>query len=77
MKAVTERVHVGVGADSRISEEVPGPADHVAALEDRVALRRAISLKVVAGPDPGETGPNHQHIYMLHSSPGSSASLHA
>ena len=40
---VAERVHVGVRADPRVAEQVPGAADRVARLEDRVALVRAVA----------------------------------
>ena len=40
LERVAERVQVGVRADPRVAEQVPRPADRVAALEDRVRLAR-------------------------------------
>ena len=47
-------MHVGVGADPGVAEEVPGSADGVARLEDGVARPGALGLQVVAGADPRE-----------------------
>ena len=64
-EAVAERVHVGVGADPGIAEEVPGAADRLARLEDREALARATLLQVMGGADPGDPGADDKHIDAL------------
>src|SRR6266481_6492222 len=43
-KLVSERVHIGIGAYSRIAKQVPGPAHGVSALQNGKALRRALRL---------------------------------
>ena len=55
-------MHVGVGADARIPEQIPGPTDGVACLEDRVLGPGALGLQVVAGTDAGQPSPDHQDI---------------
>src|SRR5260370_1184141 len=51
---VTERVHVGVGADAGVAKEVPRAANDVARFEDRVGLVRAFGAEVVPGRDAGD-----------------------
>src|SRR6185312_4728178 len=64
-EAVAERVHVGVRADPRVAEEVPGAADRLPRLEDRVALAGAALLQVVRGADPGDAGPDDEDVDAL------------
>src|ERR1700677_2951862 len=64
-EGVAERVHVGIRAYARVSEQVPGAADAIPGLEDRVALIRAVCLQVVAGADAGQPGPYDQHVHMF------------
>ena len=64
-EAVAERVHVGVGADPGVAEEVPGAADPLARLEDRVALAGTALLQVMGGADAREPGADDQHVDML------------
>ena len=65
LEAVAERVHVGVRADPRVAEEVPGAAEVLARLEDRVAAARAALLQVPGGADPREAGADDQHVEMF------------
>ena len=62
---VAEREHVGVRADARVAEQVPGAADRLARLEDRVALAGALGLQVVGGADAGEAGADDQDVEVL------------
>src|SRR6185503_14999134 len=62
---VAEGEHVGVGADPGVAEQVPGAADRIARLEDREALRRAALAKMAGGADPGDPGPDDQHVDVL------------
>src|SRR5205807_7403063 len=57
---VAEREHVGVRADTRIAEQVPGATDSVARLEDGVAGPGALGLYVVTGDDAGHTRAHYQ-----------------
>ena len=65
-KRIPQGVHVGVRADPRVAEQVPGAADGLARLQDRVALPRAVGLEVMAGADPGQAGAHDQHFDVLH-----------
>ena len=62
---VAERVHVGVRADARVAEQVPGPAEVVARLEDRVAPPGLRVLQVPGGADAGEAGADDQDVDVL------------
>ena len=65
LERIAHRKHVAVGADARITEQVPGAADAVAALENDKTLGRTIALQVIAGADAGQPGADDQHIDML------------
>src|SRR6266403_1100200 len=65
LERIAEREHVAVGADAGITKQVPGAADGVATFEDRVALARALVLKVIARADAGEAGADDQHVEMF------------
>ena len=64
-KTVAERVHVRIGANAGIAEQIPRAADRVAAFEDRVALARAFRLQMVAGGDARESRADNKHIEMF------------
>ena len=65
LERIAHREHVAVGADAGITEQVPGAADAVAALENDKTLGRTIALQVIAGADAGQPGADDQHIDML------------
>src|SRR5579883_3495081 len=50
-EGIPERVHVGIGADAGIAEEVPGPAQRLARLEDHVAAVGTLGLQMIARGD--------------------------
>ena len=60
-----ERVHVAVGADAGIAEQVPGAADVGAPFEDQVGAVRRLDLQVIGGADAGDAGADHEDIDML------------
>src|SRR5690606_15676718 len=62
---VAERVHVGVGPDPWVAEQVPGATDRVARLENRVRLPGAALLQVVGGADTGEAGADDQDVSVF------------
>ena len=62
---IAERIHVAVGANARIAEQVPRAADAVAALQDHVALAGAILLQVIARADAGQAGADDQDVEMF------------
>ena len=55
-------MHVRVGADAGVAEEVPRAADRAAGLEDLVAGPGAVGLEVMAGTDAGQAGPDDEHV---------------
>jgi len=58
-------VHVAVRADAGIAEQVPGAAEIVPPFEDQIGFARAERLEVIAGADPRNAGPDHQHVDMF------------
>src|SRR6516225_9109116 len=62
---VAEGVHVGVGADAGVAEEVPGAADRAASFEDNVALAGTLRLQAIAGSDAGEAGSDDDDVEVL------------
>src|SRR5216683_2743143 len=64
-KRVAQGVHVGVRADTRVAEQIPGAARAAPRLEDRVALPRATRLQVARRADAGQSRPDYQHIYVF------------
>ena len=62
---VAERVHVRIGADAGIAEQVPRAADVGAAFQDRVGLARAALLQMTAGADAGNAGADDQDVDMF------------
>ncbi len=65
LEAEAERLHVAVGADAGVLEEVPRAADVGAAFEDDVGAIRAQGLQVVAGANPGYARADDDHIDVL------------
>src|SRR4051812_3243368 len=64
-EVVSQREHVGVGADPRIAEEVPGAAHRVPRLEEREALLGALRGQVAGGSDSGEAGAHDHDVEVL------------
>ena len=59
---IAQRVHVRVGSDAGIAEEVPRPPDGVSGLEDRVVGPGTLGLEVVAGTDAGQSGAHDEDV---------------
>ena len=57
-----EREHVGVRADARVLEQVPGAAEVLAALQDHVALVGAAVLQVPGRADAGDAGSDDDDV---------------
>ena len=62
---VAEREHVRVRADAGVAEQVPGAADGVARLEDRVGLARGTRLDVVGGADARQAGADDEDVEVF------------
>src|SRR5205085_10364023 len=67
-EGVAERVHVGVGADAGVAEQVPGAADRLARLEDRERLARTAHRQVTACTHTGQTRADDQYVDVFHAS---------
>jgi hypothetical protein len=62
---IAEGEHVRIRADSWIAEQIPGPADRAARLEDGVRDLRTPGLQVAGGTDAGQAGPDDQDVDVL------------
>ena len=60
-----EGEHIGVGTDAGIFEQIPGAAHVLAALENRVGLRRAAVLQVPCGADAGYARADDEHVEVF------------
>ena len=58
----TEGEHIGVGADTRVLEQVPGAAEVLPALQDHIALVRAAVLQMPGRTDAGDTGSHDDDV---------------
>src|SRR3954470_21259126 len=65
LERVTQREHVAVGADAGISEQIPGTAHAVAALENSKTLTGTFVLEMIASPDAGQPRADDQHVKMV------------
>src|SRR5206468_2864717 len=60
-----ERVQIGVRPDARIAEQVPGPTDRVATIDDREGPTRLLLPQVMAQADTGDAGAHDQHVDVV------------
>src|SRR5258705_6750115 len=65
---ITEREHVRVRPDARVTEQVPGAADGVAAFEHDHRLVRALLAQLAGGADAGQACPDDQNVCCFCSS---------
>ncbi len=72
---VAERVHVAVGPDARVTEQVPGAAHRIASLEDCVTLAGTFALQVARGTDTGQSRPDDDDIEILRTQRSPSSAL--
>ncbi len=61
---IAEGVHVRVGADTGVAEEVPGAPDRLAGFEQRVALLRRLGPEAVGRTDAGEARADDEDVQM-------------
>src|SRR5215213_4137021 len=66
-EAITQRVHVGVGADAGVSKQVPRAAHRLASFEYDEALRRAFHFQVAGSANARQPRAHHYDVYVLHS----------
>src|SRR5262249_12417924 len=64
-KGISQRVHVRIGADARIPEQVPRTADLRAPFKDHIAFAGAARLQTVASPDAGKPGADDDDVKVL------------
>ena len=62
---VAHREHVGVRADPRVAEQVPGAADRIARLEDRERELGKGASQMARGSDPRQAGAEDQDVEVL------------
>ncbi len=65
-EVVAEGVHVAVGADPRIAEQVPGPSDGIARFENGKRLSGTLFPKMTGSSDAGNTRSHDDHVETLH-----------
>src|SRR6185437_16734603 len=68
-KAIAERVHVRIGADAWITEEIPRAADSVASFEYEEALLGAVHLEMARSANPRQPRADDDYIHVLHGAP--------
>lgn len=64
-KAEAQRVHIGVGSDAGVAEQLPGATHGGALLQDRVGLGRTAVLKMPGCTHAGDTRPHDHDVKML------------
>ena len=65
LEDVTERVHIRVGADAGVAEEIPRAAHPLASFEDDVALSGAAGLEVNRRADAREAGADDEDVEVV------------
>ena len=65
LEGVGERVHVGVGANTGVTEQIPGAAERRAAFEDRVLEVGHALGEAVTRADSGEAGADDDDVEHL------------
>src|SRR5690349_12590553 len=65
-EAITERVHVGVGAHAGITKEVPRATHRIAPFENDKTFARAQRLQVTRAPNPRQPRSHDDDVNMLH-----------
>ena len=71
-EAIAERVHVGVGADTWITKQIPRTAHPLAPFEDNETLLRAFSLQMAGATDPRKACAYEYDVNVLHTRDGTS-----
>src|SRR3546814_16563054 len=56
----SETAHVRIRADARITKQIPGAADRLAAFEDREALVGALAREAAGHADAGQAGSSEE-----------------
>ena len=65
LERVAQRVHVRIGADAGVAEQVPGAAEALAAFEDDEAAVGAALAQVHRRADARQAGADHQHVEVF------------
>ena len=66
-EAISQRVHVGVGANPWITKEIPRATDRVAPFEYDKALVGAVHLQMTRSSNPRQPGAHNYDVHVLHS----------
>src|SRR5215217_4357453 len=67
-KAIAERVHVGVGANARVSKEIPRAAHCLASFQYDEGLVRALHLEMAGAANSGQPRAHDDYVHVLHRS---------
>ena len=65
LEAIAEGVQIAVGADAGIAMRPPRPAEPLLRFEHDEARSRALMRQVIGGANPGNPGPDDQHVEVL------------
>ena len=66
LEAVSQSVHVAIGANSWIAKQIPRATNGVATFENDIGLRRAVTLKEIPCSNSGNSSAYNNHIKMFH-----------
>src|SRR5215510_11955794 len=65
-EAVTERVHVGIGAHARVAKEIPGAAHPLAPFEYDETLCRTLHLQMTGSAHTRQPRSHDYHVDVFH-----------
>src|SRR5262245_26905487 len=63
---IAERIHVAVGPDARITEQIPCATDGAAPFQNRKGLARTLPLQMDGGANSRKPCANDNHIERFH-----------
>src|SRR5919205_1513407 len=66
-EAITERVHVGIGAHARIAKEIPRAAHPLAPFEYDETLRRILHLQMARSANTRQARAHDYNVEVFHS----------
>jgi hypothetical protein len=65
LEAESQRMHIAVGADTGVLEQIPGAAHVLAPLQYHIALAGTFGLQVHAGTDAGQARTDHDNVKIF------------
>src|SRR5690349_15617121 len=67
-EAITERIHIGVGANAGITKQIPRPTQRLTPFEDDKTLPRAVPLQMTRTANSRKSRANDDDVEVLHTS---------